>query len=74
LYFSLCFSLVQLVSHSLRDGRKTTIRDTARVLPRLVLYDPLLCHSMEREMALTSAFNAVAHAVEALWDQEGMIW
>jgi maleylacetate reductase len=49
-----------------RDGRKLTGRDD-RVRPRLVVYDPALTLALDRGVSLDSAFNALAHAVEALY-------
>ncbi|WP_344255138.1 maleylacetate reductase [Terrabacter carboxydivorans] len=49
-----------------RDGAKTTRRDPA-LLPDTVVYDPELTLSMPRGLTLTSALNALAHAVEATW-------
>lgn len=49
-----------------RDGVKTTRRDPV-ILPRTVVYDPELTLSMPHGLTLTSALNALAHAVEALW-------
>jgi alcohol dehydrogenase class IV len=51
------------------QGVKKTGRD-ARVLPRVVLYDPLLTLSLPREMTITSAFNAIAHAAEGLYAED----
>lgn len=48
------------------EGRKKTGRDQ-RVLPKTVIYDPVLTESLPREMSVTSGLNAVAHAVEALY-------
>jgi maleylacetate reductase len=48
------------------NGRKTTGTDPA-VLPRVVVYDPELTASLPRELAVASGFNAMAHAVEAMW-------
>ncbi|MET9683838.1 maleylacetate reductase [Streptomyces coeruleorubidus] len=48
------------------DGRKRTGRDRA-VLPRSVVYDPELTVGLPVDMSVTSGFNAVAHAVEALY-------
>lgn len=48
------------------NGVKTTGRDPA-VLPRSVVYDPDLTRSLPPEVAVTSAVNALAHAVEALY-------
>jgi alcohol dehydrogenase class IV len=49
-----------------RGGVKTTRRDPA-LAPGTVVYDPELTLSMPRGLTLTSALNALAHAVEALW-------
>jgi alcohol dehydrogenase class IV len=51
------------------NGVKTTRRDLALV-PGTVVYDPELTVSMPAGLTLTSALNAVAHAVEALWAQD----
>ena len=48
------------------DGIKKTGRD-ARVLPRTVLYDPDLVRTLPLEVCVTSGFNAMAHAAEALY-------
>ncbi|QXJ20963.1 maleylacetate reductase [Actinomadura graeca] len=48
------------------DGRKRTGKDP-RVLPAGVLYDPELTLGLPVGMSVTSGFNAVAHAVEALY-------
>ncbi|MFJ4268430.1 maleylacetate reductase [Paenarthrobacter nicotinovorans] len=48
------------------DGVKKTGRD-AKVLPRSVIYDPELTVSLPVGMSVTSGFNAIAHAVEALY-------
>jgi maleylacetate reductase len=45
---------------------KQTGRDP-RVLPRVSLYDPALTISLPAAMTATSAGNALAHCVEALW-------
>ncbi len=47
-------------------GVKTTRRDPA-LAPATVVYDPELTVSMPARLTLTSALNALAHAVEALW-------
>ena len=49
-------------------GVKTTGRD-ARVLPRLVIYDPDLLTTLPPEVVATSGMNAIAHCVEALYSQ-----
>lgn len=48
------------------DSRKETGRDL-KVLPRTVLYDPDLVETLPRELAVSSALNAMAHCVESLW-------
>lgn len=48
------------------NGVKTTRRDAA-LAPRTVVYDPELTLSMPGRLTRTSAMNALAHAVEALW-------
>lgn len=52
------------------DGVKKTGRD-ARVLPRTVIYDPELTVSLPLGLSVTSALNAVAHAVEGLYAHDG---
>ncbi|RHW29174.1 maleylacetate reductase [Nocardioides immobilis] len=48
------------------DGGKQTGRDE-RVLPRTVIYDLELSTSLTLELSVTSAVNALAHAVEAMY-------
>lgn len=48
------------------NGRKVTFTDPA-ILPDVVLYDPLLTYGLPVTMSLTSAFNALAHALEGLY-------
>lgn len=49
------------------DGeRKTTGRDPG-VAPRLVVYDPILTHTMPPDVTGPSGMNAIAHSVEALY-------
>lgn len=48
------------------QGRKRTGRDRA-VLPRSVIYDPELTLRLPVQVSVTSGFNAIAHAVEALY-------
>jgi len=47
-------------------GEKRTAR-SARVRPSLVLYDPALTTALPLPASLGSLYNALAHAVEALW-------
>lgn len=48
------------------DGHKTTGRNES-VLPKSVIYDPELITGLPVETSITSGFNALAHAVEALY-------
>ncbi len=48
------------------NGVKTTRRE-AELAPRTVVYDPELTQGMPPGLTRTSAMNALAHAVEALW-------
>jgi alcohol dehydrogenase class IV len=48
------------------DARKETGTDP-RVLPVAVVYDPDLLGDLPVEIAVPSAFNALAHCVEAFW-------
>lgn len=50
-------------------GIKTTLKD-ARVRPDLVLYDPELVATLPVAMTVTSALNAMAHSVEALYAED----
>lgn len=52
------------------DGEKKTGRDV-RVLPRTVIYDPLLTRSLPCAISATSGINAIAHCVEALYAANG---
>lgn len=49
-------------------GRKTTIT-SPRVQPEVILYDAELVRSLPVAMTVTSAMNAMAHAVEGLYAQ-----
>ncbi|HKY71166.1 MAG TPA: maleylacetate reductase [Nitrospira sp.] len=51
-------------------GLKKTGRDI-RVLPKLVIYDPLLTATLPRGLTVTSGINAIAHAVEGLYATDG---
>ena len=48
------------------NGRKTIGTDPA-VLPRVVVYDTELVATLPAALAAASGFNAMAHAVEAMW-------
>ena len=51
------------------DGQKKTGRDP-RVLPKTVIYDPLLTMTLPAKIAGPSGMNAIAHCVEALYAQD----
>ena len=51
-------------------GVKKTGRDP-RVLPRTVLYDPELSQHLPVPMSVVSGINAIAHAAEGLYAQDG---
>ncbi|HMN79462.1 MAG TPA: maleylacetate reductase [Burkholderiaceae bacterium] len=51
-------------------GLKKTGRDP-RVLPRTVVYDPELTVSLPAGLSVTSGMNAIAHAAEGLYAQDG---
>ncbi|WP_213768631.1 maleylacetate reductase [Caballeronia sp. dw_19] len=51
-------------------GQKRTGRD-ARVLPRTVLYDPELTVGLPMSLSYVSGLNAIAHAAEGLYAQDG---
>ena len=51
------------------QGQKKTGRD-ARVLPKTVIYDPLLTMSLPAKIAGPSGMNAIAHCVEALYAED----
>jgi maleylacetate reductase len=48
------------------DGRKRTGRDR-KVLPKTVIYDPLLTVTMPAEVTASTGMNAIAHDVEAMY-------
>lgn len=50
-------------------GLKKTGRDQ-RVLPRTVIYDPLLSLTLPVGLSVTSGINAIAHAAEGLYAQD----
>jgi maleylacetate reductase len=52
------------------DGLKKTGRD-ARVLPKTVIYDPELTLTLPPALSVTSGINAIAHAAEGLYAQDG---
>lgn len=51
------------------NGVKTTVR-AASILPETVIYDPELTVGLPVAMSVTSALNAMAHAVEGVYAQD----
>ncbi|MEM6625148.1 MAG: maleylacetate reductase [Pseudomonadota bacterium] len=51
------------------DGLKTTVRG-ASILPEVVIYDPQLTLGLPISMSVTSALNAMAHSVEAVYAKD----
>ena len=51
-------------------NRKTTGRDV-RVLPKVVVYDPVLTLSLPPQLSAASGMNAMAHCVEASYAEGG---
>jgi homogentisate 1,2-dioxygenase len=51
------------------NGEKKVGRDE-RVRPVLVVYDPALTVALPRDVTIASLWNAMAHAIEALWSTE----
>ncbi len=51
------------------NGVKTTVRDP-RIRPAVVIYDPALTLGLPVAMSVSSALNAMAHAVEGLYAQD----
>ncbi len=52
------------------DGEKTTLTDPA-ILPKTVIYDVELTKSLPTRLSAASGLNAIAHAAEALYAQNG---
>jgi maleylacetate reductase len=52
------------------NGLKKTGRDV-RVLPKTVIYDPELTAGLPLNLSITSGINAIAHAAEGLYAQDG---
>jgi maleylacetate reductase len=52
------------------EGRKTTQRNP-KVLPETVIYDVELTLTLPASVSATSGMNAIAHAVEALYAEDG---
>jgi homogentisate 1,2-dioxygenase len=53
--------------YGITEGREKKTGRDERVRPVLVVYDPALSQGLARDVTMTSLWNAMAHAVEALW-------
>jgi homogentisate 1,2-dioxygenase len=53
--------------YGITEGREKKTGRDERVRPVLVVYDPRLTLALPRDVTITSLWNAMAHAVEALW-------
>ena len=53
--------------YGLTDGGLKRTGTDVRVLPRTVIYDPVLTYSLPVAVSVTSGINALAHAVEGLY-------
>jgi len=53
--------------YGITEGREKKTGRDVRVLPRTVIYDPMLTTSLPAGMSATSGINAIAHCVEALY-------
>ncbi|MFD4407999.1 maleylacetate reductase and hydroxyquinol 1,2-dioxygenase domain-containing protein [Streptomyces sp. NPDC058466] len=62
-------SEVTTVLGETRGGRKTT-QSSAAILPETVVYDVEFTRDLPLDMSVTSAVNALAHAVEALYSPQ----
>ncbi|MET0829738.1 MAG: maleylacetate reductase [Microbacterium sp.] len=51
----------------LTEGERKTTGADDRVLPRIVIYDAGLMATMPASLAMSSALNAVAHAIDGFW-------
>jgi alcohol dehydrogenase class IV len=58
------------VTHVEPDGslRKVTVRDP-RIVPKLVLYDPVLTLSLSPDLTASTGVNALAHFIEAVYSR-----
>jgi len=55
---------------SLEDHRRMKVSAEHRFLfPRVALIDPLLTHSMDPYLTAVTGFDALSHAIEALWSR-----
>ncbi len=52
------------------EGGKKTTQRTLKVLPEIVIYDVDFTLTLPQRLSVTSATNAIAHAVEALYAQD----
>src|SRR5260370_29909604 len=52
--------------HANGVARKITVSDV-KIVPKLVIYDPLLTLHLPRELTASTGINALAHCIEALY-------
>jgi maleylacetate reductase len=55
-----------VTQHADGMARKITVSD-AKIVPKLVIYDPLLTLHLPRELTASTGINALAHCIEALY-------
>src|SRR6266702_527599 len=55
-----------VTQHADGMARKITVTD-AKIVPKLVIYDPLLTLHLPRELTASTGINALAHCIEALY-------
>jgi len=55
-----------ITQHSERLARKITVTDS-KIIPKLVIYDPLLTLNLSPSMTASTGINALAHCIEALY-------
>ena len=51
----------------LTEGDRKTTGTDPKVLPKAIVYDPVLTLSLPVDMSVASGLNALAHAVDAMW-------
>lgn len=51
----------------LTEGDRKTTGTDPRVLPKVVVYDPVLTVSLPVGMSVASGLNALAHSIDAMW-------
>ena len=49
------------------EGARKTTGSDPRVLPRVIVYDETLTHSLPAESSVASGLNALAHCIDSMW-------